>query len=357
MKKFKKKFLKTFSVFLVVICLVFSSCFSSSALTTVNFVSNRPTVTENSCYFEIVTDTGACYIFYVLLQADYLETYFDTTSRFDSMDVFSFLFNSSFSDGNLWVSVTPSTSEFVNNNFWTYLDSSLYGFLISQDGSSSFVSSSNGSLGVYIGSNYRCVRGYNVHLTTSFSGSDYIFTYSNEININNKLDSIIDILQNGGFTQIGALIGKATQDTDKLLENQEQYQDEILNGWQPDEDIDFDSSVNDDYSDLDKELIDSTADGRAEADEVFDNFDSLLETEDDNPETPASHNHLTNGLLCVTAIFNEFTKIDWLHNILTFSLALGVFAFVIGTASAVFKSAHEKHEYNKASKKSSSDDS
>lgn len=350
MKKFKKKFLKTFSVFLVVICLVFSSCLSSSALTTVNFVSNRPTVTENSCYFEIVTDTGACYIFYV-------SAGFYTLDNYDTVDFerLSFTFISRLENGSLWINpydlyLSSGDGVSISEDFYCY------GSIISQDGSiSSATTDSSGRVGIYIGENYRCLRGYNVDCSTR--GSDYVFTYSNEININNKLDSIIDILQNGGFTQIGALIGKATQDTDKLLENQEQYQDEILNGWQPDDDVDFDSSLNDDYSDLDKELIDSTADGRAEADEVFDNFDSLLETEDDNPETPASHNHLTNGLLCVTAIFNEFTKIDWLHNILTFSLALGVFAFVIGTASAVFKSAHEKHEYKKASKKSSFDDS
>ncbi len=159
------------------------------------------------------------------------------------------------------------------------------------------------------------------------------------ISTNTKLDIIAEVL--------GSNTDKITQNqdenTDKVIQNQEENQEEIKNGWQQEDDID--TSTTDDYAAKDKELQGATEQGRSEAVSVFNSFGSLFQ----------SDGHLYKGLLSVSAMFTEFLKINWVSSLLNFSLAIGVFAFVIGTGSSIFKSAHEKFESNKQSKYASSE--
>ena len=147
--------------------------------------------------------------------------------------------------------------------------------------------------------------------------------------------------QNNNTNQI---INNQDKNAADIQANQDKNTDKITNGWQSDSDID--TSTTDDYAAKDKELQDATAQGRSETVSIFNSFGSLFQ----------SDGHLYKGLLAVSSVFTEFMKIDWLSSLVNFSLAIGVFAFVIGTGSEVFKSAHEQHENYKIDKIDSYDE-
>lgn len=127
----------------------------------------------------------------------------------------------------------------------------------------------------------------------------------------------------------------------KLKEQEEKQHEDLMEGWAPNKQID--TTVTDDYAAKDEELQNATSDGRNKTVSIFNTFGSLFQ----------SDGHLYKGLLSVTAIFNEFLKIDWVGSMLNFSLAIGVFAFVIGTGASVVRWVHERAD----SRSSKNDDS
>lgn len=330
----RKRIYKILSV-LVAVIIVFSCCLSVSAQhVTFSFVSSKPTVNENSCYLEIVTSSGYAFVFYVSIIS---------YTNISEVNHASFSFNAQLQDdGNLWVWALPQ-----DPNIYV---TSVVSVIIDADGSIREGYNRGTSSGVYVGNPYISIKAYNCY--GSFTGANAVFSYSNEININNKLDTIINFLQNGNQQIIDNANQNSQQiqqnqnaNTDKVIQNQEQNQEEIKNGWQQEENID--SSTTDDYAAKDKELQEATEQGRSEAVSIFNSFGSLFQ----------SDGHLYKGLLSVSAMFTEFMKIGWLSSLLNFSLAIGIFAFVIGTGSSVFKSALEKHEYKKERKYMSSENS
>lgn len=145
-----------------------------------------------------------------------------------------------------------------------------------------------------------------------------------------------DVIIENQNNNTNTIINNQDKNASDIQANQDKNTDKIANGWQQEESID--TTTTDDYAAKDKELEDATEQGRSETVSVFNNFGSLFQ----------SNGHLYKGLMSVSAIFTEFFKIDWVSSLINFSLALGVFAFVIGTGSAVFKSAHEKYSNKKS---------
>lgn len=88
----------------------------------------------------------------------------------------------------------------------------------------------------------------------------------------------------------------------------------------------YDKSNTDSYSQIEKEVIDSTAEGREQAISVFNNFGTLF-----------ADNHLKKGMLFVSTTMNEFFNIRWFQRLFQFSLSLGIFAFILGLSFLVVK--------------------
>lgn len=173
--------------------------------------------------------------------------------------------------------------------------------------------------------------------------ADITFTPTNGDIINNQNENTDKIIGNQNSNS-QAIQNNQDKNTDKIIQNQEENQSEITNGWQ--QEANPDTSVTDDYGQKDAELQEATKQGRSETVSIFNSFGSLFQ----------SDGHLYKGLLSVSAIFTEFLKIEWVGSILNFALAIGVFAFVIGTGSQVFRSAHEQREERKIDNISSDDE-
>ena len=138
-------------------------------------------------------------------------------------------FDSTYSDGNLWVYPTQISSMMDGEDIENY---SIYGFIIEQDGKLSsgtvsyrYADGSRQQVGVCIGDNYKCLRAYNCF--RSATGSDIVFAYGNDINVNNKLDSIISSLQQNsqGFDEV---IDNATQNSQDIQDNQDKNTQAII---------------------------------------------------------------------------------------------------------------------------------
>lgn len=171
---------------------------------------------------------------------------------------------------------------------------------------------------------------------------------NNTDTIESKLSSSIDLLTNIK-TQLED-VNKELDNIEANTDNLEKYTDELetkldtiigildnKNQSTPKPD----TSVTDDYAAKEEALIGGTSAGREEANTVFTDFNSTMS------------DNVGRGLLAVTAIFKEFTNISWLDSLIKFSLALGVFGFILGmgfflvSSSANREARSERKQVNK----------
>lgn len=322
-KKKIKKLLSTVFVFILLSVSIFS--FSASALQEVWFSSDTPPVTNNMGYVEVVCSEGS--FVFVVFTYEYERPRFSTFT-----DTNGYLYFKATVDNNGILSEVPC-----------------YAYRITQDGHLYTLPQDVSLYSYFRAYNLYLLNGYNVDcssVTVSVPAEPYTFNYSGDVIISDKLTQIISILQSNSG-DANKIVSGINQNADKnasdIQANQDKNTEQIKNGWKQDEDID--TSVTDDYGAKDKELQEATEQGRSEAVSVFNSFGSLFQ----------SDGHLYKGLLSVSAIFTQFMQLDWLSSLLNFSLAIGIFAFVIGTGSSIFKSAHEKFD-NRHSKKSNNSD-
>lgn len=316
---------KTKKLFFILIVLAFIFVlFSfpvSAAGTTYYFNCNRPMLTGADCYVEGVSSNGTPFIVYC-------KTWVNNSVDSTTLNV---RFEADVRDDILYITPIPTSYSTGNGTFaisckGIYYDANGYIGTCGNSGSSVTVTLKNiGSISQFIG--------YNCDTTSITTNGNFIFAYGNDYNINSKLDSIISAIRAGQQEQ-----------TNQIIANQDKNTEEIKNGWDQEENID--TSTTDDYAAKDKELQAATNQGRSEAVSVFNSFGSLFQGD----------GHLYKGLLSVSAIFTQFMQLDWLSSLLNFSLAIGIFAFVIGTGSEIFKSSHERYKDDKISKIDSYDE-
>lgn len=320
-KKIKK-------IILTILCFIILlvPCLSMNvfALQEVWFACDKPTVTENSGYVEVACEQGN----FVFVVYSYL---YDYSKFYCTVD----------SNGYLYFYCEGDNGTTIP----------CYSYYVRQDGKAIETPYwSSGNYSYYRTYDIYKINGYNVDVSkvsASVPSNPYSFYYSSDVIINDTLQQILGVLSaNSGNAQqiIDGINSNNNANTDKIIQNQEENQEEITNGWQQDEEID--TSTTDDYAAKDQELQGATEQGRSEAVSLFNSFGSMFQ----------SDGHLYKGLMSVSAIMNEFLKIDWLSSILNFALALGVFAFVIGTGSQIFKSVHERSEERKIDKIDSYDE-
>lgn len=217
------------AVFALVLFIVPCFFLQVSAAETYNFVSSRPTVNNNSCYFEIVTADGSAYVFYVTLER---QLGILSNNSIDEADEYSIIFKARFDGENLWVTASPTYDILSDVQDVT----KMYGFYVLQDGTMQ-MATSGAECGLYIGSNPKSIKAYNC--SCAFRGGNAIFAYANEINVNDKLDTIISFLQqsNSATNDIVGSINQGTQDvkdnqdknTEAIIENDKQLQENEKN--------------------------------------------------------------------------------------------------------------------------------
>lgn len=204
-------------------------CFflQASAAETYNFPISRPTVTDNSCYFEVITADNACYVYCVTVSSFVYS--FDSNVSVSAPKI---SFNAKVDDsGNLWVTCDNQSSQ----NFQDTMN--FYGVIFDSFGSSRLASNSYKQSGLYVGTEYKSIKAYNCK--GKFRGDSSVFVYSNEINVNEKLDIIIATLQqnNQASNNIVGSINQGTQDvkdnqdknTEAIIENDKQLQENEKN--------------------------------------------------------------------------------------------------------------------------------
>lgn len=112
-----------------------------------------------------------------------------------------------------------------------------------------------------------------------------------------------------------------SQDTQAIINNQNENTDKILNGGSDNPHYEKpDSSAAQQQDQLTQDIESSTSEGVESANNLFSSFNGLL----------GGGSHIANGLMAVTAFMNEFLGVPWLSGIITFGLTLGIFSFLLG---------------------------
>lgn len=357
----RKKIFKILSVLVAVIVAFSSFIFSVSAATEDSngyyFTIQQPVANSNSGYIEMITENWGPLLVYFNASFQYN---FHENNVTDG----AFNFYATVENNLLIIRNQGQISAVDGFNNTQYL--SIWGFYITPAGwidwryssyGDTSLSYPNNTFRVGLGNAGRIIkaRGYNCNLDSLGVESDFKpFVYGSDTSLYNEMKVLEDLLRQG-IVGNQAIIDNANQNASQIQsnadknasqiqQNQDKNTDKVVNGWEQEDEID--TTVTDDYAAKDKELMDSTEQGRSSAVSVFNSFGSLFQ----------SDGHLYKGLLAVSAVFTQFLKIDWLSSLLNFSLAIGIFAFVIGTGSQIFRSAHENYKSDKIDKIDSYDE-
>lgn len=161
-----------------------------------------------------------------------------------------------------------------------------------------------------------------------------IALYNCDFEVFDYASYVMDKVMNG-------IKGSVDEGAQAIIENQNSFYYKDFDFPEPEA---IDSTTTDNYAKSEEEIFDATSEGRAESVGLFNRFGSLF----------TSDSHLYRGLLAISKIFNGFFDIEWVSSIISFSLAIGIFAFVIGTGSEIFKSSVEGYKEHKEYKDHSS---
>ncbi len=130
---------------------------------------------------------------------------------------------------------------------------------------------------------------------------------------------------NGLGSISGDITANQNENTDKIIEQQQENTDKILNGGSDEPPYSApDTSGTDEVHEKEAYIFENTTEGRDTAVSVFNNVGAVF-----------NDSSFANGMLFVSSFFNEFFGISWLNSIGSVSLALGAFAFVIGSVVVI----------------------
>lgn len=356
---------KSFKILSVLVAVIITCSFLIIPVSAVSsdsfgytFNIQQPVANSNSGYIEFITENWGPMLIY--FNASYQLKTDNSVNANDG----AFNFYATIVNNQLQIRNQGSIYFFDENGYLCPL--TVFGFCMTSGGwaqwsSSSTTSNSDGTVNYfpfafYLGNagDILYARGYNINLNSLGVSSEFPpFIYGSDVTLYNQMQTIEELLRqnlsgnqaiiNNANQNASNIQSNADKNASEIQQNNDKNTDKVVSGWEQKDEID--TTVTDDYSVKDKELMDSTEQGRSSAVSVFNSFGSLFQ----------SDGHLYKGLLAVSAVFTEFMKIDWLSSLLNFSLAIGIFAFVIGTGSHIFRSAHENYKSHKIDKIDSSD--
>lgn len=180
-------------------------------------------------------------------------------------------------------------------------------------------------------SSYQTILGYKVYgnfgevsVDSRVKNQEFNFIYGADNVQYGQLQAILGAV-NGLGNISGQITANQNQNTQEIIQNQQQQTDSILNGGSDEPPYSApDTSDVDQMHESEDYIIEQTSTGRNNAVSVFTGVGSVL-----------SDTSFSNGMLFVSSFFNEFFGISWLNSIGSISLALGLFAFIIGSVVVV----------------------
>lgn len=209
---------KKIIILIVSIILIFTfMVLPVSATTYYNFTCSKPQLQGNDCYIEFLTEYGVAGLIYV-------KAILSPTVNSTSLSIG---FSARLSDNHIWIRPSPNNYSSNGDRYvisscgLVYLDSGYFS-TTAYNGSSDSLES-----GLYLGNigSIVSIRSYNCDVwNIGVSNGDFTFVYGNDVNINNKLDTIIGALQ-GGNQQI---IDNANQNSQQIQQNQNENTQQII---------------------------------------------------------------------------------------------------------------------------------
>ena len=161
------------------------------------------------------------------------------------------------------------------------------------------------------------------------SYSQYIYLQNFNFKVVDKDKYYADQIGNSIDQGMDKVVENQNENADKITQNQNDNTDKILNSGEYD---DIDQSALEDYSQSSEELDNSLSDGYSKVEDVFNGgFASDLLGQDGS--IPA-------GLRAVRVIFEDFSSIGSISQIIKFALFLGCISFVLGTVINIYKRGH-----------------
>lgn len=329
------RFLITFSV---LFSFIFSS-FSTYALTPVWFACDKPQVTNNSAYVEVVDGSGTAYVFYLFGVSPDNSTNTDINYSF---------YCTTDSNGYLYfkTDLRSTMGGYSCHSFYMTQGNQTVATPYWADDGYSYIRLSSISY----------IMGYNCDVssvTTSYN--DYCFYYSGDVVISDKLTTISNILTsvnnnissqsaitheklnsiltyviycNSNLEKVDKTLNSILSDTNSI----DSKLDEVLQILQAAENGTYYNPNNDgtagavtNQQQADEQVMQGTATGQTETNNAISGLSGLLTT------TGA----VFKGSTALTKVFNLFAQSAYMTPILQISLVLGISSFVLGSAFIV----------------------
>lgn len=307
MKKIKSFFLRNyqclirfFILFSAVACVAFSGL-TASATEVYNFVFSKPEITSNSCVVEIVTANGWKMCIYV-----------SAYSGLTSTGGFSTTFKADVLNNELRIYSVKSTTENSAGNSVPIFNRGYYMECNwNTTGTLAFDGQSPARLSLANSGSVTAIHGYNCDVSSVSNNGDFVFSYGSDPVFQNQLNAInstIESFKGQNQEQLNQIL-QAIIDNKSSAEKNEYATPDTSNTTQ--------------YEQQESAVLDSTAAGRTSAVDTMSGLGGLLD------------NHIGKSLLAMSKLLSEFIDLDWINDIVHFSLVVGLFTFVLGISSIV----------------------
>lgn len=306
--KFIKKNYKRFIfqvVSIISVFVIFSiSAFAEPFDVSIDMSISKPNITSNTYYVEVLYNNGI-------------------SAEVDILSVRSNNPNDSIQYPPIDVQITNSSITFVShfegtqylfNCFW--ITSAGNNGVYQTDGEFLQISFSN-IAGIHLYGNFNVISG---SLPTN---TNWNINYSSDASVIAELEKITNALN--------------SQNNNDIVSSIEQSTDKILHSDTPKPDINT-GSVNE-HNALDNQIMSNNQQGIDDTKSLFNNFGIDGST------------NMAKGMLACGAILERFLNVDFLEDLVDFSLALGIFAFVLGSGfiiASAYTSNKARNDYSRS---------
>lgn len=326
------KFIRFLITFSSVIALIFSQAFSTSAITYFDCVYAQPQLNGKNCYLEIVTSNNWRWLVCVQLDA------FSDATNISDVGFNAFILGDFLCIGT---TISIPVSMLLSGFRVDMVSGNMTAFEHVDAGSrNDYVRTWIGSAGSITGIHgYNCVVSDST-ITRTAKNNDFVVSYGSDISFRSYLNSISSYVSSVSkdvasiktavntintnlvniFNQDKSFFGstnmdeilKAIKDNKSSAENNEYTSPDTSNASQ--------------YESAESQLMDSTASGRTSAISTMKGIDRIV------------NNRVAKSLLATSKLMAEFLGIDWIRDIVHFSLVCGLFAFVLGISVMIIGS-------------------
>lgn len=338
----KKKIFKILSVLVAVIIAFSSFIVSVSAVTEDEngyyFNIQQPVANSNSGYIEIVTENWGPMLIY--FNASFQHSFHE-----NNVNDGAFNFYARVENNCLVIRNQGQIGAVDGYNNTQYLV--IWGFFVRPDGVTGWRTTSYDQ-GTGLSNTFNInltnpgaiikARGYNCNLNSlglSENNNFKPFVYGSDTALYNQMKVMEELIRssiagnqaiiNNADKNASNIQSNADKNASQIQQNQDKNTNKVINGGSDNPHYSAaDTSTTDDYADKEKELNNKTVSARSSTVSFFNNFGAML-----------NDTNVSRGLLAVSKVMTELFSVGWLAGIIQFALALGAFAFILGSVIMV----------------------